>query len=85
VAAIGLGIAIFVCASLAARGSGTAQLLLIGFCLSVLAWQLPVYFSSYQVWPGLVLVALASGTFGFGLLGYLLDRHPGGGRPGDRL
>jgi hypothetical protein len=84
-AALALGFAVFLCAAFAARGSGVGQLILLGLSLAVLAWQLPIYFSTYRPWPGLVFVALASGTFGIGLLGYLLDRHPGSGGAGTPL
>jgi uncharacterized membrane protein (UPF0136 family) len=51
---------------------------LIGLCvvaLALLGRFLPAYFQTYQVWPHLILIALASLTFGFGLLGFLLDRY----------
>jgi len=80
-----LGFGIFLCAVLTIRGWRPAQLVLVGLSLVVLGWELPVYFGSYRPWPGLVFVALASGTFGFGMIGFLIDRYPARGERGDRL
>jgi hypothetical protein len=84
--AIGLGLITWLSAVRTVQGSGAAALVLAGVSLVVLGWQLPRYFTSYDPWPALVLVGLASGTFGVGLAGYLIDRHPGRtDPPGGRL
>jgi hypothetical protein len=63
-------------------GHRGAQLLMCVAALPLLARFLLVYFRTYRVWPGLPLIALATLTFGLGLLGYYLDRFPGPARRG---
>ena len=75
IAGLGLGLAALVFAGLTLRGRGFALIGLSVVALLLLGRFLPVYFQTYQVWPHLVLIALASLTFGLGLLGYLLDRY----------
>ena len=75
----GLGVALFVLASLVPR-SGLAQLGLLGVALATLAVGLPSYFREPRFWPDLAIIGLSSLVFALGTLGYILDRYRG---PGD--
>ena len=76
----GLGIALFVLASLVPR-SGLAQLGLLGVAVATLAVELPAYFQAPRVWPDLAIIGLSSLVLALGTLGYILDRYRGPGDP----
>jgi uncharacterized membrane protein (UPF0136 family) len=69
------GVVLVVTAGLTLRRSAWAQVVMSVVGLALLARFLPAYFKTYSVWPALVLVALGSFTFGFGMLGFILDRY----------
>jgi uncharacterized membrane protein (UPF0136 family) len=75
------GLLLLACVVWGARGSTAARVLMSTLGLLLLGRFLPAYFRTYDVWPALVLVLLGTLTFGFGILGVLLDRYrPGPGR-----
>jgi len=57
----------------AARGRMGFRILAIAVALALLARFLPVYFRKPQLWPAMVMIALSTGTFGFSLIGAVLD------------
>jgi len=59
----------------AARGMLAGRLVVIGVALLLLGRFLPAYFQAPRLWPSLVLIALSTGTFGFSLIGVVLDRY----------
>lgn len=78
--AIALGVVVLAGSVLTLRGVRGGQVVLIGVALVLLGAGLVVYYRTYRLWPELVLVILASVTFGLAILGLVLDRYrsPGG-------
>ena len=52
-----------------------AHVVLCALGLVVMAWALPAYFRTHQLWPFLAIIGLSAFTLGLGLLGFLLDRY----------
>jgi hypothetical protein len=78
------GLALLVGAAMTFRRRMPGQVLMSVLGLVLLARYLPHYFQTYRPWPALVVILLGSFTFGFGILGMLLDRYatqPRGGVP----
>ena len=75
IAGLAVGLVLLVTAGLALRRTGWPQLVMSIAGLVLLGRFLPVYFQTAAVWPALVMVALGSFTFGFGILGFILDRY----------
>lgn len=48
--------------------------LVLVLALAALAQLVPSYFLSARIWPDLALLIIACLSFGFGLLGFVLDR-----------
>jgi uncharacterized membrane protein (UPF0136 family) len=78
IAGVASGILLAVGGIGALRGKLGFHILMVVVALALLARFLPVYFQAPKVWPALVMIALSAGTFGFGLIGIVLDRF----RPG---
>jgi uncharacterized membrane protein (UPF0136 family) len=76
------GAAVVLGSILTLRGSRGGQVVMTGLGLLLLTLFLAAYFRTYRLWPTLVLVILATLTFGLGLLGLILDRYraPGADR-----
>ena len=70
-----VGAVLLAASVLTRRGSGWGQVLLTAVALLLLGGFLVAYFQTYRIWPPLVMVGLASLTFGLGLLGLVLDRY----------
>ena len=48
---------------------------LVVVALGLLGRFVPSYFREPKLWPSMVMIALATGTFGFSLIGLVLDRY----------
>jgi hypothetical protein len=74
VGGIAVSLLVLVGAARSLGGHRGGQMAMYLAALPLLARFLVVYFRTYRVWPALVLIALATVTFGLGLLGYFMDR-----------
>jgi len=78
---VGGAIALLGSAPFVLRDRGPARLVFALAALVLLGRALPAYFRGFHPWPWLAVIGLAALSFGTGILGWLLDRYPAGGRP----
>ena len=77
---LSVGAVVALTAVVGLRGHRSAQIVMSAGALFLLGRALPVYFQISQMWPFLAVIVLASVTFGFGVLGILLDSYSPKGR-----
>ena len=74
VAAVAVLVVLPAAGTVLAGRRGAAPVLALG-ALILLGRFMPLYYEAPGVWPSLAIIALATATFGFAVLGTVLDRY----------